>query len=100
MPLDKNIDIAWGHRIEVADHHVSRKGARSKIAWWLRSMADKLDGGRSLRIKCHSTPQLPASDVSACIEQGFHHANRMLTNLAHQEACEQALKEKYTELFD
>lgn len=100
MEPDENVTIVWKHRIEASDHYRRGNGIRSRLAWWLRRHADKLDGGRSVRFYHKTTPELPEAEVSACIVRGIDHANRLLGNLAHQAACEQAMAKTNAELFD
>lgn len=94
-----NMEFTWSHRIEAQDHYRPRSGIRSRAAWWLRQLADKLDGGRSVRINCQTTPVLTAAEVSTCLKGGLEHANRLLGDLAHHAACELALRDNCAHLF-
>lgn len=100
MDRDENVTIIWRHRTEAADRYLPGKGIRSRIAWWLRRVADKIDEGRSVRIHIQTEPGLSEADTAACITRGFEHANRLAGDLASQAACEQALKKANAEPFD
>lgn len=99
MEAKGNIKFTWSHRIEAQDHYRPRSGIRSRAAWWLRQWADQLDGGRSVRVNCQTTPVLTEAEISACLTGGLQHANRLLGDLAHHAACELALRDSCAHLF-
>lgn len=94
MSCEENITIEWRHRLQAEDHYKSGAGVRARLAWWMRGLADKLDGGRTVRLQIDTMPTLPPADVSACISRGLSHANRLLGDFTHQAACEEALKKE------
>lgn len=100
MQSYENVQIVWKHRIEASGQYRHGTGIRSRFAWWLRQLADNIDRGRSVRFYHETTPALPEADVSACITRGIEHTNRLLGNLAHQAACEQAMLKANAELYE
>ncbi|PMR76429.1 hypothetical protein [Billgrantia endophytica] len=74
---------------------------KERIAWRMREFADKLDGGgRTLKIDCNVTPQLSPQDVDTCLGKGFEVTQKLLTELAHQAACEDVMLHAKAELFE
>lgn len=99
MREDDNLTIIWRHRLEASDRCMSGAPLRSRLAWWLRRQADRLDAGRSVRLHHQTTPALPPEEVAACISTGLEHANRLLGEYAHKAACEQSMQRTMPELY-
>lgn len=95
----KSVTVEWRHKIEATSEHQHGQGARSVVAWLLRHLADRLDDGQSLRVTYSTTPAIPTRLAADCIERGMAHANQLLAEMAHQEACDQALADVMPELF-
>lgn len=94
------VSIEWRHRIHATSQAMPGDGLRSLAAWLLRHAADRLDQGQSIRISYSTEPRVQSRLAAECIERGFSHANRLLADMAHQAACEEALKEHHAELFE
>ena len=74
---------------------------KERIAWRIREFADKLDGGgRTIKIDCNVTPEVSREDVDTCPEKGFALSQSLLTQLAHQAACEDVMRDAKAELFE
>lgn len=93
------VNLQWRHRIEVVSRSRPRAGVRSWNAWRLRSLANRLDHSTTLSLRILSSHPIPQDEVRACLKQGIEQANALLTELAHQAACEQAMKTHFPELF-
>lgn len=73
----------------------------SRIAWWIREFADRLEGGgRTIKIDCNVSPRLSRQDIDTCLEKGFEVTQGLLIQLAHQAACEDVMRDAKAELFD
>ena len=74
---------------------------KARIAWYLREFADKLDGGgRTIKIDCNVTPEVSREEVDTCLGKGFALSQSLLTQLAHQAACEDVMRDAKAELFE
>ena len=74
---------------------------KERIAWLIRAFADKLDGsGRTITIDCNVTPQVSRQDVDTCLGKGFEVTQNLLTQFAHQAACEDVMRNAKAELFE
>ncbi|WP_163558001.1 hypothetical protein [Halomonas sp. NO4] len=74
---------------------------KERIAWQLREFADRLEGGgRTLKIDCNVTPEVSRQEVDSCLGKGFEVAQGLLTQLAHQAACEDVMRDAKAELFE
>lgn len=94
------ISIEWKYRIEATTYAGSVGGWCSAFAWWLRHLADRMDAGQSVRLEYSTTPRVDPRLAADCIERGLSHANRLLADMAQQQACEEALKTVHAELFE
>ena len=94
------VSIEWRHKMKATGQHEYGDGFRSVFAWLLRAAADKADGGKSIRVEYTTKPKISPRQSSDCIERGLAHANRLLAEMAHQEACEDALRDHMGELFE
>ncbi|MBA2781021.1 hypothetical protein [Billgrantia kenyensis] len=76
-------------------------GWRERLAWLIRHLADKLDGnGRTIKIDYEVTPTVSREEVDTCLGKGFAVTQSLLTQLAHQAACENVMREAKAELFE
>ncbi|MFO7910442.1 hypothetical protein LG277_12100 [Vreelandella aquamarina] len=74
---------------------------KEKVAWRLRGMADWLDrGGRTLKVAYNVTPAVSQDEVDTCLGKGFEVTQQLLTQLAHQQACENVMRHAKAELYD
>ncbi|MBB3190695.1 hypothetical protein [Halomonas cerina] len=74
---------------------------KERIAWQLRGVADRLNGGgRTIKIDCNVTPEVSREEVDACLGKGFALTQSLLTQLAHQAACEDVMRDAKAELFE
>lgn len=74
---------------------------KQRLAWQLRAFADRLEGsGRTLRIDCNVTPEVSREEIDTCLGKGFAVTQGLLTQLAHQAACESVMRDAKAELFE
>jgi len=74
---------------------------KARIAWRLRAFADRLEGGgRTLQVDCHVSPHVSRQEVDTCLGKGFEVTQSLLTQLAHQAACEDVMRDAKAELFE
>ncbi|WP_148253456.1 hypothetical protein [Aidingimonas lacisalsi] len=74
---------------------------KERIAWRMRELADKLDGsGRTIKIDYNVTPEVSREDVDTCLGKGFSVTQSLLTQLAHQAACEDVMRDAKAELYE
>ncbi|KAA0011945.1 hypothetical protein F0A17_11635 [Billgrantia pellis] len=74
---------------------------RERLAWCIRRLADKLDGnGRTIKIDCSVTPEVSRDEVDTCLGKGFAVTQSLLTQLAHQAACEDVMRDAKAELYE
>lgn len=74
---------------------------KERIAWRIRAFADKLDGrGRTIKIDCDVSPHVSRQDVDTCLGKGFEVTQSLLTQLAHQAACEDVMRHAKADLFE
>ncbi|QJQ95123.1 MULTISPECIES: hypothetical protein [Halomonadaceae] len=74
---------------------------QSRLAWRMRALADKLDsGGRTIKIDCNVMPQVSRQEVDTCLGKGFEVTQSLLTQLAHQAACEDVMRDARANLFE
>lgn len=74
---------------------------KSRIAWRIRAIADKLDGGgRTLKIDCDVSPHVSREEVDTCLGKGFEVTQGLLMQLAHQAACEDVMRHAKADLFE
>lgn len=73
----------------------------TRLAWRIRRLADRLDGhGRTIKLDCQTEPRLSREDIDACLGKGFIMAQGLLTELTHQAACEDIMRDAQAELFE
>lgn len=91
----------WQCTFSVSDGAEESSSWKERIAWHLRSLADRLDGGgRTLKIAYDVTPVVSRDDVDTCLGKGFEVTQGLLTQLAHQAACEDVMRDAKAELYD
>jgi len=74
---------------------------KERFAWQLRKLADKLDGGgRTMKVDYNIMPEVSREDVDTSLGKGFEVAQGLLTQLAHQAACEDVMRDARAELFE
>ncbi|MHB0775982.1 hypothetical protein [Halomonas sp. WWR20] len=91
----------WRCTFNVNDSAEESASWKQRIAWQLREFADKLDGsGRTVKIDCNVTPAVSREDLDICLGKGFEVTQSLLTQLAHQAACEDVMRDAKAELFE
>ncbi|WP_447555004.1 hypothetical protein [Vreelandella sp. EE22] len=91
----------WQCTFSVNEGAVESAHWKERIAWRLRRFADRLEGpGRTVRIDCHVSPQVSRAEVDICLIKGFEVTQGLLTQLAHQQACENVMRDAKAELFE
>ncbi len=91
----------WRCTLSVTEGAETSAGWKTRLAWRLRRMADRLEGGgRTIRLDCQTTPVVSREDVDDCLGKGFLMAQGLLTELTRQAACEDVMRDAKAELFD
>ncbi|NAW33285.1 hypothetical protein [Halomonas alimentaria] len=91
----------WRCTFSVNEGADDTAGWKQRIAWQLRDFADRLEGGgRTLKIDCDVVPAVSREDVDTCLGKGFAVTQGLLTQLAHQAACEDVMRDAKAELFE
>lgn len=91
----------WRCTFSVNEGAEEANGWRERLAWFIRDLADKLDGsGRTIKIDYQVTPEVSRDDVDTCLGKGFAVTQSLLTQLAHQAACEDIMREAKAELYE
>ncbi|MGM0702959.1 MAG: hypothetical protein ACQEUG_11245 [Pseudomonadota bacterium] len=91
----------WRCTFSVNEGVEAAASLKERIAWRLREFADRLDGsGRTIKIDCDVTPQVSRQEVDTCLGKGFEVTQSLLTQLAHQAACEDVMRDAKAELFE
>ncbi|TDN97301.1 hypothetical protein [Halomonas ventosae] len=97
----RNQEPEWQCTFSVNEGVEESANWKERIAWRIREFADKLDGGgRTIKIDCNVTPEVSREDVDTCLEKGFALSQSLLTQLAHQAACEDVMRDAKAELFE
>ncbi|GHE20849.1 hypothetical protein [Halomonas urumqiensis] len=74
---------------------------KSRLAWRLRDIADRMEGGgRTIKIDCNVSPEVSRQEMNTCLGKGFELTQSLLTQLAHQAACENVMRDAKAELFE
>ena len=91
----------WQCTFSVNEGAEETASLKSRIAWSIRALADKLDGsGRTIKIDCDVSPGVSREDVDVCLGKGFEVTQNLLIQLAHQAACEDVMRDAKAELFE
>lgn len=91
----------WQCTFSVNDGVEESASWKERIAWRIRELADRLDGsGRTIKIDCNVTPRVSPQELDTCLEKGFEVTQSLLTQLAHQAACEDVMRHAKAELFE
>lgn len=91
----------WRCTLGVSDGATESANWKTRLAWRLRAVADRLDGGgRTIKIDCDISPKVRREDVDDCLGKGFIVSQRLLTELARQAACEDVMRDAKAELFE
>lgn len=74
---------------------------KDRIAWRLRALADRLEGkGRTVKIDYDVSPTVSRDEVDHCLGKGFEVTQKLLTQLARQQACEDVMRHAKAELYE
>ncbi|WP_104202933.1 hypothetical protein [Billgrantia saliphila] len=91
----------WRCTFSVNEGVEEAAGWRERLAWFIRSLADRLDGsGRTIKIDYSVTPEVSREEVDTCLGKGFAVTQSLLTQLAHQAACEDVMRDAKAELYE
>jgi hypothetical protein len=91
----------WRCTFSVNEGAEASASLKERIAWRLREFADRLEGGgRTIKIDCDVTPRVSREEVDSCLGKGFAVTQGLLTQLAHQAACEKVMRDAKAELFE
>lgn len=91
----------WRCTLSISTNALSSAPWSDRLAWWLRSLADRLDGNTcTLAVALNVRPTLSDDDIDNCMAKGFALSQGLMTSLAQQAACEDVLREARSELFD
>ena len=73
---------------------------RSRAAWWLRRLAQRIDGDRAVVVRCTSTPALPPEVAHQCLEAGLRAGGGLWLEMARQAGLEESMRELLPELYE
>lgn len=91
----------WRCTLSVTEGAEASASWKTRLAWRLRRLADRLDdGGRTIKLDCHTEPRVAREDVDDCLGKGFLMAQELLTELTQQAACEDIMRDAKAELFE
>ncbi|QFT86160.1 hypothetical protein FIU88_14435 [Halomonas sp. THAF12] len=91
----------WRCTLSVTEGAEASASWKTRLAWRLRRLADRLDGGgRTIRLHCHTEPTVAREDIDDCLGKGFLLAQGLLTELTQQAACEDIMRDAKAELFE
>ncbi|MFG6665641.1 hypothetical protein ACGK9R_00850 [Halomonas sp. HNIBRBA4712] len=91
----------WQCTFSVNEGAVDAARWKERLAWRLRRFADRLQGsGRTVRIDCRVTPAISLAEVDTCLMKGFEVTQSLITQLAHQQACEEVMRDAKAELYE
>ncbi|WP_136255978.1 hypothetical protein [Onishia niordana] len=91
----------WQCTFNVNEGAEEKASWRERIAWSIRALANRLDGGgRTIQIDCNMTPRVSQEDIDVCLGKGFEVTHSLLTQLAHQAACEDVMRDAKAELYE
>ncbi|RUR30884.1 hypothetical protein ELY33_08735 [Vreelandella andesensis] len=91
----------WQCTFSVNEGAVESSTWKERIAWRLRQIADRMEGGgRTVKIDCNVSPQISRDEVDTCLGKGFEVTQRLLTQLARQQACEDVMRHAKAELYE
>ncbi|MBR2513773.1 MAG: hypothetical protein IKE45_07080 [Halomonas sp.] len=91
----------WQCTFSVNEGAVESANWKERIAWRLRAFADRLEGGgRTVKIDCNVSPHVSQDEVDTCLGKGFEVTQRLLTQLARQQACEDVMRHVKAELYE
>ncbi|WP_163649798.1 hypothetical protein [Modicisalibacter sp. 'Wilcox'] len=91
----------WRCLFSVSDGAEESSTWKERLAWRLRAFADRLDSsGRTLKIDYNISPHVSREDIDTCLGKGFEVTQGLLTQLAHQAACEHVMRDAKAELYD
>ncbi|WP_447527475.1 hypothetical protein [Vreelandella sp. TE19] len=91
----------WQCTFSVNEGAVESAHWKERIAWRLRRFADRLEGGgRTIKIDCHVSPFVSRAEVDTCLAKGFEVTQGLITQLAHQQACEDVMRDAKAELYE
>lgn len=82
--------IALNHSVtlHIAEAPAPEGGWRPRLGHWLRRLATRVDGDRSLRFRVETMPCLPTSVTAECMEAGIQHASDLIREACKSEAIE------------
>lgn len=63
---------------------------RQRIAWWLRKLADKIDGERSWSVYMDALPPVPIHETDRIIEKGLLHSRALAKEIVRAELADRA----------
>ena len=91
----------WQCTFSVNEGAEETASLKERIAWSIRALADRLDGGgRTIQIDYDVSPRVSREEVDVCLGKGFEVTQSLLTQLAHQAACEDVMRDAKAELYE
>ncbi|MDT8894736.1 hypothetical protein RSO41_08695 [Halomonas sp. I1] len=91
----------WRCTLSVTEGAEASDNWKTRLAWRLRQLADRLDGGgRTIKLDCYTEPRISREDVDDCLGKGFIISQELLTELTQQAACEDIMRNAKAELFE
>ncbi|QEM82988.1 hypothetical protein [Halomonas binhaiensis] len=91
----------WQCTLNVTEGVDASAGWRYRLAWYLRNIAERIDGAqRTLTLDLNVCPEIESGEVDTCLGKGFAVSQQLLMELAQHAACESAMRDTKAELFD
>ncbi|WP_342586421.1 hypothetical protein [Halomonas sp. S2151] len=91
----------WQCTLNVTEGAEQTASWKNRLAWQLRQMADRLEGGRrTLILDVDVQPSIAKDDVDRCLGKGFALSQTLMTELAQQAACEDIMRDAKAELYE
>lgn len=86
-------------RFSVISYHKAGAGLRSRIAWALRAVADRLDKHCSLAVRISTAPALSSSVKTECLTRGMAHSHRLIEESTRAQIVDDLMREHCPDLY-
>lgn len=89
---DNGIRLQWSGSMQV-EHAQTGKSWRARLAWFLRRLADRIDGRRSLTVFHISRPAIAEAQLLRGLRFGMLHAAEIINSELRSNAVEHGMVE-------
>lgn len=98
--MTRMIPLEYRYHLDVRESPPEGAGWRSRLAWRLRHLADRLDYGNSLRMEVDSQPWIGAHEAARCVERGMTLSSKLIAEAARARAVENLMQDHRPHLFE